>query len=512
MLPQKWDFFIGKGSIIFLIFLLRFLVFLSDKPPIVIAAALYILVLAAATESNSLPNSRVIIIMNNVTLLKKSAWVALACLGLSTSAGAVVFQAENYNAFYDTTPGNTGGAYRGDAVDIEATSDTGGGYNVGWIAQGEWLAYNNLTIPTSGNYTVRMRVASASGATASVDLNGGAIQLGSFAIPATGGWQNWTTVSRTVNLNAGTYSLGVFAQTANWNFNWIEVVAEGTNNPNLPTAYSGYTGVYSGYTLKLDERFNSLNTAIWAKGDGAVGGESICRFQPQGVQIVNGNLELVVRNEYVPGSYSYDHKSEKGPYNYSCGELRTVPSKRIKYGRIEARIKAPARSVATGYISSLFTYKHEGSPREWEEIDVELEGGRPDKFQANLIYGVNVVDWNGTRQWGAWEHKIDIAPADQWRVYAIDWTPTGIKWFVDGVLVKTLNQDWIDCNPSCVPPQVSYTPIPNDLTELMMNFWIPNDGIQDAFGGNKYGNVYPMVTQYDWVRIYQLNSHPLTNW
>lgn len=281
---------------------------------------------------------------------------------------------------------------------------------------------------------------------------------------------------------------------------------------SLPTAYSGYTGVYSGYTLKLDERFNNFNTAIWAKGDGAVGGESMCRFQPQGVQVVNGNLELTVRKEYVAGSYSYDHKADKGPYNYSCGEMRTIPTKRIKYGRIETRMKAPARATATGYISSLFTYKHEGSPREWEEIDVELEGGRPDKFQANLIYGVNVADWNGTRQWGAWEHKIDIAPADQWRVYAIEWTPTGIRWFVDGVLVKTLNQDWIDCNPSCVPPQVTYTPVPNDLTELMMNFWIPNDGIQDAFGGNKRGNVYPMVTQYDWVRIYQLNTHPLTNW
>lgn len=426
------------------------------------------------------------------------------------SAQAVVFQAEDYNNAYDTTAGNTGGKYRADNVDIENTNDpSGGNYNVGWIEPNEWLAFNNLVIPSTGSYLIKMRVVSPSGATASVDLNGGSIQLGDMAIPAAGNWTSWTTITKTVTLTAGTYSLGVFSKSSGWNFNWIEVVA---NTSNLPTAYSGYTGVYSGYTLKLDERFNSLNTAIWKKGDGAVGGESMCRFQPQGVQVVNGNLELVVRKEYVPGSYSYDHQAEKGAYNYSCGELRTVSTKRIKYGRIETRMKAPARASATGYISSLFTYKHEGSPREWEEIDIELEGGRPDKFQANLIYGVNVADWSGTRQWGAWEHKIDIAPADQWRVYAIEWTPTGIRWFVDGVLVKTLNQDWIDCNPSCVPPQVTYTPIPNDLTDLMMNFWIPNDGIQDAFGGNKRGNVYPMVTQYDWVRIYQLDSQPLNNW
>lgn len=160
----------------------------------------------------------------------------LAAFALPTQA--VVYQAENYNNFFDTTPGNTGGAFRGDAVDIEITTDSGGGYNVGWIDATEWLVYSGLSIPTSGNYTIRMRVASASGGTASVDLNGGAVQLGNFSIPATGGWQSWTTVSRTVYINAGTYNLGVFAQTGGWNFNWIEVVGSGNPPPSgLVTVY-----------------------------------------------------------------------------------------------------------------------------------------------------------------------------------------------------------------------------------------------------------------------------------
>lgn len=132
--------------------------------------------------------------------------ILIAGMGTSSLANAVVYQAENYNAFYDTTPGNAGGVFRGDAVDIEGTSDSGGGYNVGWIVQGEWLAFNGINIPSTGSYTIRLRVASPNGATASVDLNAGSIPLGNFVIPATGGWQNWTTVSRTVNLNAGTYN------------------------------------------------------------------------------------------------------------------------------------------------------------------------------------------------------------------------------------------------------------------------------------------------------------------
>lgn len=276
--------------------------------------------------------------------------------------------------------------------------------------------------------------------------------------------------------------------------------------------YPGYTGHYAGYSLKVDERFDTLNTQLWRVGDGAVGHESMCRFTPQGVKVDMGLLNLIVSKEPVAASWSEDHQQEKRSYRYACGELRTLATKPIKYGRFETRMKAPERTQATGYISSLFTYTNDGSPREWEEIDVELEGGRPDKFQANLIYGWDAPNWVATRQWGAWEDKIEVGPVDAWRVFAIEWTPTFIKWYVDGKLVKTLAQEQLDCKPECAPGQQKAAPIPDNLTALMMNFWIPNDEIQDVFGGNKKGNVYPMVTQYDWIRIYQLDEQPLAHY
>lgn len=285
-----------------------------------------------------------------------------------------------------------------------------------------------------------------------------------------------------------------------------------TATPETLIAYEGYTGKYEGFTLKLDERFDRFDDSYWARGDGAVGKESICRFQPQGVQVRDGKLVLTIRKESIASGWSEDHQKKKRAYKFSCGEMRTLPSRRIKYGRIETRMKAPDRKQASGYISSLFTYVNEGSPLEWEEIDVELEGGRPDKFQANLIYGNGAWDWMSTRKWGAWEHKIETGPVDAWRVFAFEWTPDAIRWFVDGDLVKTLSQDDIDCDPRCVPPQVHPTPIPDNLTQVMMNFWIPNDQIQNVFGGNKRDNVYPMTTEYDWIRIYELDSHPLEEW
>ena len=113
-------------------------------------------------------------------------------------------------------------------VQAQTTTDTGGGQNVGYIDQGDWMIYNNITFPTSGTYTIEYRVASPSGSTLSSDLNAGAIQLGRVTIPATGGWQNWTTVSQTVTITAGTYNFGVFAPAGGWNFNWLRITKAST--------------------------------------------------------------------------------------------------------------------------------------------------------------------------------------------------------------------------------------------------------------------------------------------
>src|SRR5688572_7097968 len=64
----------------------------------------------------------------------------------SISNGATI-QAENYDtggegvAYHDTTAGNTGGQYRTEDVDLETCTDAGGGFNTGWLIDGEWTEY-----------------------------------------------------------------------------------------------------------------------------------------------------------------------------------------------------------------------------------------------------------------------------------------------------------------------------------------------------------------------------------
>lgn len=145
--------------------------------------------------------------------------------GFNDQASSVVVSA--VTSFSQTIQAESYSAMSG--VQTEGTSDAGGGLNVGWIDTNDWMAYGNINIPATGSYRLEYRVASPSGGRLSQDLNSGSVVLGAVNIPATGGWQSWTTVSQTVTINAGTYSFGIFAAQGGWNINWWRITQLSTS-------------------------------------------------------------------------------------------------------------------------------------------------------------------------------------------------------------------------------------------------------------------------------------------
>jgi uncharacterized protein involved in high-affinity Fe2+ transport len=145
-------------------------------------------------------------------------------------------QAENYNTGgqgvgYSVTGVNgSANTYRSDGVDLEATSDTGGGDDVGWTAAGQWFKYT-VNVATAGTYTVGLRVAAPSAIADGlhIDNSSGTNLSGNVAIPATGGYQTWTTVNATVTLPAGSQTLTVDQDAAGWNINYL-AFASGTTS------------------------------------------------------------------------------------------------------------------------------------------------------------------------------------------------------------------------------------------------------------------------------------------
>jgi len=141
-------------------------------------------------------------------------------------------------AYHDTTSGNNGGAYRGGDVDLEPSAD--GGNDIGWIAAGEWLNYS-VNVTSSGGYTVQLRVASPNGGSMKVGFNRTA-GWNTVSVPATGGWQSWTTVNLPVTLNAGTQLLTLYFNTNGFNVSRIAVVSGSASDDPKPGSGGGGGG------------------------------------------------------------------------------------------------------------------------------------------------------------------------------------------------------------------------------------------------------------------------------
>ncbi|WP_321575633.1 beta-1,3-glucanase family protein [Paenibacillus guangzhouensis] len=139
-------------------------------------------------------------------------------LTATSSGGAVIpgkIEAESYSNMFD--------------VQTEATTDTGGGLNVGWINTGSWMDYS-VNVQNAGNYTVGFRIASPN-ATGQLQLKNASGQVLTTAnIPNTGGWQSWQTVNASVNLPAGNQTLRLYASAGGFNINWLDFTTGGSSS------------------------------------------------------------------------------------------------------------------------------------------------------------------------------------------------------------------------------------------------------------------------------------------
>jgi hypothetical protein len=117
------------------------------------------------------------------------------------------------------------------AAGVQTETSSEGGQDVGYIANGDWMQYNNVDFGTGGVRDFVARVASGAGSGVSgliqvrVDSLSNA-PIGSFALGSTGGWQTWTSIPGNVSNVSGrhtvflTFSSGQSADFVN--VNWFQ--------------------------------------------------------------------------------------------------------------------------------------------------------------------------------------------------------------------------------------------------------------------------------------------------
>ena len=180
-------------------------------------------------------------------------------------------QAENYDtggqgvAYNVTSINGTDNGYRSDGVDLEVTTDTGGGVNLGWTAKGQWFKYT-VNVASAGTYTVGFRVAAPGAVTDAFHLSdsSGNNLTGSVNVPATGGFQAWTNVSATVTLPAGQQTLTLDQDAAGWNLNYMTFTSGGGGGN--PPPGSNLFAPYNDMSLTVSESIVSTVQNAGLKG------------------------------------------------------------------------------------------------------------------------------------------------------------------------------------------------------------------------------------------------------
>ena len=108
-------------------------------------------------------------------------------------------------------------------LQLETTTDAGGGQNVGYTNTGDILDYR-VRVLKSSKYYIEIRVASA-GTAGRIEIQqlnsyGAVINTVTVNIPVTGGWQTWKTIGTSIDLTEGICALRVKILQPEFNMNW----------------------------------------------------------------------------------------------------------------------------------------------------------------------------------------------------------------------------------------------------------------------------------------------------
>lgn len=244
-----------------------------------------------------------------------------------------------------------------------------------------------------------------------------------------------------------------------------------------------YTAVAQTYNLVWSDEFNgsSLSTSNWTHeiGSGCPnlcgwGNNELQYYRAENTTVSGGALRITARRENFGG------------LQYTSSRIKTQGKRSWRYGRIEARMQVP---MGQGFWPAFWMLGDNITSVGWPacgEIDIMEHINT-----QGVIHGT--VHWQGPNGYASYGGSISANPAN-WNVYAIEWTSSFIRWFLNGALYHEIN----------IQNSVNSTEEFHRNHFIIFNF---------AIGGNWPGftvdnSRLPASLVVDWVRVYQQGSNP----
>lgn len=198
-------------------------------------------------------------------------------------------------------------------------------------------------------------------------------------------------------------------------------------------------------------------------------------------RIVGGQLVIEADRENYSG------------FNYTSARMNTKGKWSWAYGRMEARIKIPRGQGIWPAFWMLGTNIDSVGWPTCGEIDIMENIGKTSDQGTDhgTIHGPQGGgDYNGGTGVGGTYTLPSGALADNFHIYAIEWTPNQIKWFLD-------TNQYFTATPSSLPGGATWV-----FTQPQ--FFILNVAVGGYWPGNPDGTtVFPQQMLVDYVRVYQ---------
>jgi len=422
-------------------------------------------------------------------------------------------QAENYDtggsgvAYHVNSVNGSANNYRSDGVDLETTTDTGGGYDIGWTASGQWFKYT-VNVASAGSYTVNFRVAAPTSVTDGFHLanSSGTNLSGNINVPGTGGWQDWTTVSATVTLPAGVQTLTLNQDNGGWNINWFSFTSGGGGTGSC-SGVSNITVNGTTYVPQWCQEFNGSagppDTSVWTFDLGNNGGwgngEAEVYCGPPGYPSNPSQCPTTFSTStapvYIDGSGHLVIQPRNVSGTWISGRMNTSGKQQFTYGILEASIQAP-NTTNQGLWPAFWTLGSNIGTVGWPtcgEADImELWSTQVDNGPGP---GGNSSTIHTAKTGGSGIGSRYTFPSGQmndtaFHTYGIVWSQNEMQFFVDNA-----STPFFTVTPSSLPSGDTW-PFNQSI------FTILNVAVGGTLGGSISGLSNPGPMTVDYVRWY----------
>ena len=250
-------------------------------------------------------------------------------------------------------------------------------------------------------------------------------------------------------------------------------VAAGASTGSAGAA--GSAGADGAFTLAWQDDFDTLDASAWELENFTYDGNQ-ATFTPENATVASGILTIALTAAPTGSAKPY------------LGvEMRSV--KTLTYGKVSARMRF---AKGSGVVSGLVLFYTPYPNCDWNEIDIEHLGKTATSSQLNAMVFTGTPNPTCTTSVAPTQDPLITplgfdAEAD-FHLYDIEWTPAGVKYSADGVVLRTWTKN---------------IALLTQAQNILLTIWASN---APGWAGALTDTSAPTSAELDWIKVYDWNG------